>query len=540
MTAVLFALRLGRWGVVGFGLAAFVAILLQTLGFYQIAGRTALERAQFGVSMETLASQFVALFPPPVAPATVGGFVQFRGFNPLMVLFVVWALASATGFARGDEERGIVESTLATGISRMALVASRVGAFALAAVVASMAAGAGFLVGVAAGHESAELLGAVEACALLAAVGLACYGISLLVAQLTAARYAVAAAGVVLLVLYFDNSLSRTFSWLTTWRWLSPFRYYDLSQPLPPGGYFDARAFAVLLGIAAATSAIATVAFVRRDLGSALFRPPARLSPPRHELSARPVWRVPVVRGLYETRAGVLVWGAGMAVLATVFVALTRTIVQVLLSIPTLLPYLSIFVHQQVYPAVLGYTWFNVAQLLFAALAITHVARWSAEDVDGRLEMMLSEPYSRAAVVVERMAILVVVGLLVAGVSGATLYFASHSQGIDLNTGRLVAASLMLVPFALVFAAAGSLLAAWNPRAAVAIVGAFAFASYLDTELATIFKLPLWLQDLSAFKLFGTPLLTGVDGRNLALMLLLATAGIGSSILLMQRRDVGR
>jgi hypothetical protein len=47
------------------------------------------------------------------------------------------------------------------------------------------------------------------------------------------------------------------------------------------------------------------------------------------------------------------------------------------------------------------------------------------------------------------------------------------------------------------------------------------------------------VEDLSAFKLFGTPLLSGVDGRNLALMLLLAAVGVGSSILAMQRRDVG-
>ena len=84
------------------------------------------------------------------------------------------------------------------------------------------------------------------------------------------------------------------------------------------------------------------------------------------------------------------------------------------------------------------------------------------------------------------------------------------------------------------------MLAAVNPRAAVGLLGAFAFASYLDIELATIFRLPLWLQDLSAFKLFGTPLLTGVDGRSLALMVLLAMLGLGSSILLMQKRDVGR
>jgi ABC-2 type transport system permease protein len=97
----------------------------------------------------------------------------------------------------------------------------------------------------------------------------------------------------------------------------------------------------------------------------------------------------------------------------------------------------------------------------------------------------------------------------------------------------------MLVPFALVFAGAGAVLAAVKPRAAVGLLGSFAFASYLDIELAAIFKLPAWLQDLSAFKLFGTPLLSGVDGRNVALMVALAMAGLGTSILLMQRRDVG-
>ena len=539
MTAVLFGLRLGRWGIVGFGLAAAVSTLIQTLGFYQIAGHTAADRAAFGASMAALASQFVAFFPPPVEPGTVGGYVQFRAFNSLTILFAVWALASAAGAARGDEERGVVEYVVATGISRIALVGSRVAGFAIAVTVASIAAGGGFLAGVAAGHETVRLTGVIEACALLAGLGLATYGVSLLVAQLTAARFAAAAAGVVLLSLFLVNSLSRSLSSLTAWRWLSPFRYYDLSQPLPPSGYFDGRAFVVLLVIATVTAALAAFAFDRRDLGSALIRQPARSAPPRYAVSANPLWTIPVVRGLYERRAGVLVWVAGMAVIAVVFVSLTKTIVQVLLSIPALLPYLQIFVHQQLYPAVLGFTWFNVAQLLFAALAITHVARWSAEDVDGRLEMALSQPFSRAAVVVERMAVLIVVAAVVAAASGVVLFSASRSQGIDLNVGRLTAASLMLVPFALVFAAAGSLLASWNPRAAVGVLGAFAFASYLDTELSAIFKLPVWVQDLSAFKLFGTPLLTGVDGRNLTLMLCLALGGLGSSILAMQRRDVG-
>jgi hypothetical protein len=153
--------------------------------------------------------------------------------------------------------------------------------------------------------------------------------------------------------------------------------------------------------------------------------------------------------------------------------------------------------------------------------------------------MFLSAPQSRAGIVLERMAVLTGGAVLVVAVSGLVLFNASHAAGIDLNARRLVEACLILVPFTLVFAGAGSLLAAWNPRAAVGLLAAFAFASYLDNELATIYRLPAWVQSLSAFKLVGTPLLNGLDGRNLALMLLLALVGVGSSILVMQRRDVG-
>jgi len=539
MTSLLYGLRLSRWGIVGFSIFALVVTFIQAVGFYQIAGHTPAERAAFGATMTTLSAQLVALFPTPLRPDTVTGYVQFRGFNALMILFAVWALASSTGFARGDEERGIVESQLATGTTRLALVAARVGAFAIGILVASSAAGAGLVIGVVSGGESVTPRGLIEACVLLAALGLSCYAICLLVAQLATVRAATALAGGVLLALFLVNSLSSVMTSLATWRWISPFRYYELSQPLPPGGYFDLRAFLVLIAIDVIASTTAALAFARRDLGSPLVPVPSLPHRVDYGPSRAPFWRLPVVRGVYERRVGLLGWSIAMGALAWVFVALTKTIVQVLMSIPALLPYLSIFVHQQLYPAVLGYTWFNIAQLMFAAFAITYVARWASEDTDGRLDMFLSTPQSRAAIVVERIAVLVAGSLAVVAVSGLVLFNASHAAGIDLNGRHVVEACLILVPFALIFAGAGSLLAAWNPRATVGLLGAFAFASYLDNELAPIFKLPAWVQTLSAFKLVGTPLLNGVDGKNLALMLLLALAGLASSILVMQKRDVG-
>ena len=127
----------------------------------------------------------------------------------------------------------------------------------------------------------------------------------------------------------------------------------------------------------------------------------------------------------------------------------------------------------------------------------------------------------------------------VAAISGLAVVYASHAQGIEVDHARATAASLLLVPFALVFAAAGSLLAAWSPRAAVGLLGGLAFASYVMSQLGPLFKWPPWVQDLSIFKLYGTPLSSGIDPTGLLIMVAVIVVGFGASILVMERRDVG-
>lgn len=539
MTALLFSLRLGLWGIVGWSALAAVLLVLRVESFYAIAGHTAAGRAAFAASIRAVTQQFTFLLPDLVRPETVAGYVEYGGFLPLSILFAVWAMTSATGAARGDEERGVVEAMLATGLARPALVIVRLGGFAVAITLAATLAAAGYVLSVAAGGDLLDLRAIAEETLLLIAFGLSCYAISFLVAQVAAATAATASAGIVLLGLFLVNSLSRTYASLSGWRWLSPFRYLDVSRPLPPGGHFDVNAVIAMFGITLLAGAAGAAVFGRRDLWSPLVRlPPARRRP-THLASRNPAWRIPVVRGLYDRRLGLAAWTIGLAGLAAIYVSLTKTIVEPLFSIRALAPYFETFVHGNVYPAFLGFTWFNVTQLLVAAIAITFVARWAAEDADGRLELILSQPQSRVAVVVERMIVLAIAILVVAAVSGAVVYYSAHREDIHLNGSRLAAATLMLVPFGLVFASVGSLLAAWRPRAAVGLVGAMAFFSYMDVEVGPLLKLPAWVQDLSAFRLAGRPLLDGVDGRNLAIMLLVAAVCVGSSILAMQRRDIG-
>jgi putative exporter of polyketide antibiotics len=295
MTIVL-GLRLGRWGILGFSFLAFAASLIQAVGFYQLAGHTPEQRAVFARTMGQLASQLTIILPPPTHLDTVGGYVQWRSYGGLAILFAVWALVSAIGAARGDEERGLVGSVLAAGVTRFGWLGSRVVGFAAACFVGALAAGLGLVVGAASGGESVDLRSVLEAGVALAALALSCYSLTVLIAQFASARTATAAAGIVLIALFLANTLSRTFTWLASWRWLSPFHYYELNQPLAPGGAFDVRATITMLAIAVAAAAAAVLLFDSRDLGSAFIRLPSRPHRTSYEPSSLPLWRIAVVR----------------------------------------------------------------------------------------------------------------------------------------------------------------------------------------------------------------------------------------------------
>jgi ABC-2 type transport system permease protein len=539
MTSVRLALRLGQWGLVGFAIVGFIATFINAVGFYAVAGHTQAEREAFAKSFAQIAAQLTVLLPPAMRLDTVGGYVQYRAYGSLAIVFAIWALASAAGAARGNEERGIVEVVLATGLSRVRVLASHVAAFAFASVVAAFAASAGLMVGAIAGQESFPIGPAIEAAMLLAALSVSCYSLVLLIAQLVPPRLATGTAGAVLLALFLLNSLSRTFDSLHALRWLSPFRYYELSTPLPPGGNFDVAATLVLLGFAIVAAGLAALAFQKRDLGSALYPLRASVHPPTYEQSRALVWRVPIARDLYDRRVGLATWAIGVAAMAALFVVLTKTIVQPLLSIPGLATYFAAILHGPIYQSFLSSLWFGVAQLLVAGFAITQVGRWSSEDADGRLELILSNPVSRTRVVIERAAVLLLGALIIAALSGVAVGIESHYQSIAVDSGRLAEASLMLVPVALVFAALGALLAARLPRPAVGILGVFAFASYLMLQLGPLFKLPDWVQDMSAFKLYGQPLVEGVDRAGLAILVAIVLVGFSASAIVMQRRDIG-
>ncbi|HET7419166.1 MAG TPA: hypothetical protein VFL27_02165 [Candidatus Dormibacteraeota bacterium] len=511
MKATLRALTDARWTTAAFAVAGFAVTLLQSLAYFPMAGHTLAQRAAFGYSLLLEATANAALFPAPIHPETVAGYLELRAFEPLAILFAAWALMSATA-------------------STSIPILARASAFAVSTIVAAAAACAGAAIGVASGGESVGGLGLAAAGLLLVALAVACYAICLCVAQV--APNAPAIAGGLLLSLFFLNSLSRIFSGLAAARWLSPFRYYDLSAPLPEGGRFDVAGFVVLLAIASAGTGAAVLIATRRIAAPVLRRSTYQPSRTRGFLAA------PVARELYARRIVLASWCVGLTVLTVLLVAATQTTMQSLLALPRILPGLPQYI-VVVYEEVLGQTWFEVMLLLLAALVFAFTRRWAADDREGRLEAALSAPYSRSALLLERLAALALIAGVVAVLSGLAAGLTSRWANLALDPAHVAAAGLVLVLFGLVLGAAGLVFTSWAPRAAGTLFIAFVLAGYLDDQVGGALGLPGWVQSIGPFRLADSPLANGVEGRNVALLALLACAGVGISILLMQRRDVG-
>jgi ABC-2 type transport system permease protein len=246
---------------------------------------------------------------------------------------------------------------------------------------------------------------------------------------------------------------------------------------------------------------------------------------------------VPVARLLYRQRGILLVWVVAAAGFAAFMVGTSRGAVDAMVALPGLRELLAPGGGDP-YRGYIAIFWFSIAQLILAGLAIHLVSAWAADDNDGVLGAELSRPRRRWAVVVER-AVTAAVELAVAaaaGSAGATL--TARALGTTLDTPAVVQATLLLVPFGLTFAAAGAVASVWWPRASVGTLGMVAFASYLLAILAPLLRWPAWVADLSVFKLYGTPAVSGVEPTGLLAMLGIVLAGFALGAALMERREL--
>src|SRR2546430_642561 len=515
--------------------------LINAVGFAQIAGDTPAARVVFAHQMSLLARQLTYLLPAPAQFDTMAGYLTWRSFGSAVLIYAFWALLAGTGAGRGDEERGLSELWLSTGVSRIRMIVARVAGFATVGAI-SIAFMLGVTdIGAAIGREPLPL-------GPLALEGLAMwtltvfvFALALVVAQLvTTRRSASGIAGVVVLALFMLNAAARSGVDIGALRWVSPFYLLERSTPLLRGGSLDGPATAALALGSIILVAVAGLAFVRRDIGGPLLRGAPRKSRVERRPAGDPLLRTPVLAIVDQQRVWIVAWALGLALLAGFLTSITKTMVDAFgnSDIPMLRAYFE-RAGINAYADFVGVIWFSTLLLLISLFVAVQVNGWAADDAEGRLEMILSAPVSRGRVVVERIAAVVVACAVVVAVSSLAVYLTATSTGISLPGGRFVLASAAVLPVAYAFSGIGHALVGWRPRVAVVILGALAVVGYFAQQFGPLFQWPDWVNNNSLYALYGTPM-SKDDWSGIVTLIAIGIAGTALALVVMRRRDVGR
>ena len=485
----------------------------------------------------------------PVAVDTIGGYATFK-IGIFMFLIAIWPLLAGSRMLRGEEDRGSLDVLLSLPRRRLNVALEKLAAmltalFAMGVLIGLLAFAGGKKFGGDFGLGDALLFG------LNLALVCAVFGcLALLISQFTQERGPAAGwtAGLLLVFIVLDmvHRVVPNSEWISR---LSPIYYYGLSKPLIPSYGTNAGAMVVLLALTAILGAAAVWLFVRRDVGGTVALPRWLRVPERQASRALPVgdWSLGSVyaRSIGMIAMPTLWWTLGIAGFAGWMVYVVQLMEARLSSLLSSSPAFTALIRNLAGSNVgvnAGFlsAMFFFLPLLLMAFTVTQVSSWSADEQDGRLELVLAAPQARVSVLLGRFAAL---GTATAAIGVVTLLVSAGSaaaSGLSLDLGNLAAATLGMIPLGLLMAAIGYLASGWLRTAADTgllsfVLAAWFFISFIGPEL----KLPDATLRLSAFYYYGTPLLHGLQLTSVVGILAVAALALGLGTLRFARKDIG-
>ncbi len=165
----------------------------------------------------------------------------------------------------------------------------------------------------------------------------------------------------------------------------------------------------------------------------------------------------------------------------------------------------------------------------------------AGEEEKGTMAMLSAQPVTRTAILVQKAtglvgALVVAAVLFWAGITLAALMF-----GVGLDLAGLAAICLHLlflsIAFGAIALAAGAITG--NPGLAAAVAGGLAVVSYLADAMLPLAGLDGWAELSPWFYYAGSdPLVNGIDGVHLLVLLALAAVAAGISVPAFDRRDL--
>ena len=503
-------------------------------------------------ALASIAAQF-AWNADPVKADTVGGYATFK-IGVFVFIACIWPLLAASRMLRGEEDRGSLDILLSAPRTRLSVALQKVAAMWSALLVIGLISGLIAYLGGRAFQGDFTLADGLMWGLDLALICMVFGGIALLISQFTHERGpAAGATGGLLVVFIVVDMVHRVIpgtDWLSR---LSPIYYYNLSKPLIISYGTSAGGMLVMLAIAVVLTGAGIWLFVRRDVGDVVKVPWLdRLARPAAPSRSLPVsdWSL---RSVYMRSLGMIAvptfwWTLGFAAFAAWMIVAVNQLaskMNALLAGAQGSPAISVLKNigggsSTALNGLLLGAMFELMPVLLMAFAVTQVNRWSADEDEGRLEIVLSTPQSRPSVLLGRFAALATATVVVGVVTLVTAAVAASIGGVALDSGNLAAATLGMIPLGLLIAAIGYLAAGWLRTAADTgllsfLLAAWFFISFIGPDL----KWPDATLRLSPFYYYGTPLLHGIALANLAVVIGVGAVALALSSLRFARKDIG-
>jgi ABC-2 type transport system permease protein len=540
-----------RWPVLawGFGLGL---LLLATAAGWARAYPDEASRVQFARQLESGLSAVQVWYGKPYRVDELGGFVAWRALTFFPVFLGLFLVIAATGMSRGAEERGETDVVLVAARGRVRMFVEQATGLALALAAACALIWLVLLLCGGAAGQAALDPGWAALAVLNAGLAAMMFGaFALLVAQFTPTRRAAGLiAAIVMFAAHFWNNLGVVVPGLAGLRWLSPLYLYSQSTPLADG-HVDRVALAVQALIVAACATAAGWLFARRDIGAVariplpgVGRSDARAWSPAPARTRGSAWLLgnPLARGLRSMLGTAIAWGLGLGAYSALLTAVTPAVRRALEEQASLQDFID-----RLQPGglnteatFLSFSLFALLPAFTALFAIMPAISWSAEERGGRLELELSCPVPRWRYFVERVGAALLAVLIVVALAGIGFLVTAWLAGLSLPWGKAILSVLLLALPAGAFAAFGYAVSAWRPGPVVAILAPALAASFFLELLAPLFNLPDAVRNVSVFRLYGQPLLAGVDwGRAAVLVALIALFTLAGS-LAFARRDIAK
>jgi ABC-2 type transport system permease protein len=517
------AVRSGAlWGYV------FGAFVVATAWSYSSIYKTRAQRdglaAAFGSNRAT-----IALFGPAPMLQTSAGFTVLKTFLTLSILGAVWGLLSGTRLLRGEEDAGRWELLLtgattrgrATAQALCGLVAGVVVLWAVTAVIIVVA-GRSTRVAIQPGAGLFFAAALVSGALMFTAIGALC-------SQLGATRRRAAGyAGAILGASYALRMVADSGTGLHGLIWLTPLGWVESLEPLTsprPLPLIPIVACTVVVGLVAVRLAAG------RDVGASTIPERIRTRPRLRLLSGH------VGLTVRLTRPTMVAWGAAIALTGLLFGFVAHAAAASISGSSVRTVFTRLGAPGAGTDAYLGVTNLFLA-ILLCCMAAGLVAAVRAEELEGRLDPILTAPVARHRWLGARIVIAATTLSVCGIVAGLATLLGAVLGGAHVDGAAVVGAGLNLVPPAVCILGIGVLAYGMVPRMAGRIVWGLVGWSVLIDLIGGIGSLDHWVADTSVFhQMAAVPAVPPNWPSLVALVLIGITASIAACVAF-DHRDV--